>query len=79
MNHNDTINSVYKNKQVDFFFPKNETHFNTARFYKSYSGIGAFLGVFLPSKEIKLTTTGLYAIGYEKHIKFEYLITNSIQ
>lgn len=50
LNNNETINTVYKNKQVDFYFTKNEEDYLMARFYKSYSGIGAHLGVFLPSK-----------------------------
>ena len=41
-----------------------------AKFYKSYSGIGAHLGLFLPSKEIKLSDVGLFALGYKEHIKF---------
>lgn len=41
-----------------------------AKFYKSYSGIGAHLGLFLPSKEIKLSDAGLFALGYKEHIKF---------
>lgn len=50
MNNNDTINSVYKNKQVDFCIKSNDRLFETAKFYKSYSGIGAHLGIFLNSK-----------------------------
>ena len=78
MNNNHTINSVYKNKQVDFCFVGTDSEFEMKRFYKSYSGMGAFLGGFLPSKEIKLSDSGLYAMGYFKHIKFEFLITNSV-
>jgi len=40
-----------------------------ASFYKSYSGIGAFLGLFLPSKEIKVTPKGMIALGFHKHLK----------
>jgi hypothetical protein len=69
LNNNDTINSVYKNKQIDFCFVQSDQSFELCSFYKSYSGIGAYLGVFLPSKEIKLTTEGLFALGFEKHLK----------
>ena len=69
LNNNETVNSVYKNKQIDFCFVNNNKAFELASFYKSYSGIGAYLGVFLPSKEIKLTTQGLFALGFEKHLK----------
>jgi|LakMenE01Jun11ns_1017448.scaffolds.fasta_scaffold7675851_1 hypothetical protein len=50
-----------------------------AKFYKSYSGFGGHLGIFLPSKEIKLSDKGLFALGYKGHIKVEFLITNSVQ
>jgi len=41
-------------KQIDFNSVKNEHEFALCMFYKSYGGIGAFLGLFLPSKFIKL-------------------------
>lgn len=50
INNNNTINSVYKDKQVDFCFVQNESEFAMERFYKAYSGMGAFFGSFLPSK-----------------------------
>ena len=40
------------------------------KFYKSYSGLGAYLGSFISSKEIKLSDKGLFAMGYKDHIKF---------
>lgn len=55
MNNNNTINSVYKNKQVDFCIKKDEKKYELAKFYKSYSGFGAHLGIFLKSREIKLS------------------------
>ena len=48
-----------------------------ASFYKSYSGIGAYLGVFLSSKEVKVNTNGLISMGFHKHLKLEYVITDS--
>lgn len=32
--------------------------------------MGAHLGLFLPSKEVKLSDDGLYALAYRDHIKF---------
>lgn len=78
INNNDTINAVYCNKQVDFCIVSEE-EFEIVRFYKSYGGIGSFLGMFLPSKEIKLTNKGLFAVAYEAHIKFEYLLTKDVK
>ena len=49
-----------------------------AKFYKSYSGMGAFLGLFLASKIIKLSDIGLFALGYKQHIKYQYLITDDV-
>lgn len=57
---------------------KDEAEFEMERFYKAYSGMGAYFGSFLPSKEIKLSDKGLFALGYWKHIKYEFLITNSV-
>ncbi len=68
-NNNNTINSVYKNKQVDYYFVKTDKEFELTAFYKSYSGVGAYLGIFLPSKEIKVTTEGIIALGFHKHLK----------
>lgn len=65
INNNDTTNSVYKNKQVDFCFKANDEEFEMAKFYKSYSGMGAHLGLFLPSKEVKLSDSGLFALAYK--------------
>lgn len=70
INNNNTINSVYQNKQIDFCLVESDEQFDSFRFYKSYGGLGAYLGMFLPSKEIKLNTTGLFAIGYQEHHKF---------
>lgn len=41
--------------------------------------MGAHLGLFLPSKEIKLADTGLFAISHKQHIKYELLLTNSVE
>ena len=40
--------------------------------------MGAYLGIFLSSKQIKLSTKGLIALGYHKHLKLEFLITDDI-
>lgn len=79
MNNNSAINSVYKNKQVDFSFVKNNKEFQLASFYKSYSGIGAFLGLFLPTKQIKLTPKGLTALVFHKHLKIEVIICDNVE
>jgi hypothetical protein len=63
-NNNHTANSVYRNKQVDFNVAANDHEFELCRFYKSYGGIGAFLGLFLPSKFVKLNETGLVCCAY---------------
>lgn len=62
INSNNTINSVYRNKQVDFFVVSDDQEFALVQFYKSYSGFGAYLGLFLDSKEVKLSETGLYCV-----------------
>lgn len=49
-----------------------------ASFYKSYSGVGAFLGLFLPTKQIKVTTKGVFALGLHKHIKLEYNVCDEV-
>ena len=79
MNNNSTINSVYKNKQVDFSFVMDDQQFQLAQFYKSYSGIGAFLGLFLPSNQIKVTTKGIIALGFYKHLKVEFKICDNVE
>lgn len=79
MNNNDTINSVYKNKQVDYCFVKTKKEFELMAFYKSYSGIGAYLGVFLPTKEIKVTPDGIVALGFEKHLKLEFVVCDDVK
>lgn len=38
-------------------------------FYKSYSGLGGYLGVFIPSKIIKVTHKGLFATLIHFHLK----------
>jgi len=63
-NNNMTANSVYHKKQVDFNLCKDDREFELCRFYKSYGGIGAFLGLFLPSKFVKLNEDGLFCCAY---------------
>jgi hypothetical protein len=53
INHNMTANTVYRNKQIDFNITADLHEFEMCRFYKSYGGIGAFLGLLLPSKLVK--------------------------
>lgn len=71
-NNNMTANSVFRKKQVDFNVAANEEEFLRCRFYKSYGGIGAFLGLFLPSKFVKLNEEGLICCAYHEHIKLEF-------
>ncbi len=73
-----TANSVYRKKQVDFNVAADEEEFIRCRFYKSYGGIGAFLGLFLPSKFVKLNEDGLICCAYHEHIKLEFLVCSNI-
>jgi hypothetical protein len=73
-----TANSVFRNKQVDFNVAADDAEFFRCRFYKSYGGIGAFLGLFLPSKFVKLNEDGLVCCAYHEHIKLEFLVCNNI-
>ena len=54
INNNLTANVAYRKKQVDFNITADLAEFERCKFYKSYSGIGAFLGLLLPSKLVKL-------------------------
>ena len=79
LNNNATANSVYRHKQVDFNVADNEHDFQLCRFYKSYGGIGAFLGLFLPSRFVKLNDSGLVCCAYHEHIKMEFLVCSDIE
>lgn len=79
INNNSTANSVYRHKQVDFNVADNEHEFQLCRFYKSYGGIGAFLGLFLPSRFVKLNETGLVCCAYHEHLKMEFLVCSDIE
>ena len=59
INHNLTANTVYHKKQIDFNIILNNAEFERSKFYKSYSGIGAFLGLLLPSKQVKINENGI--------------------
>jgi hypothetical protein len=48
-------------------------------FYKSYGCIGAYLGTFLPSKEVKMTVEGMIATGNNGNIKMEFLVSDDIR
>ena len=78
INNNQTANSAYHKKQIDFNQAQDEHDFQMCRFYKSYGGIGAFLGLFLPSKWVKLNEQGIVGCAYHEHIKLEHLLCSDI-
>lgn len=43
-------------------------------FYKSYSGIGGYLGTFLDSKKVKMTVEGMIGVKNEGSFKLEFKI-----
>ena len=78
INNNLTANVAYHKKQIDFNITLSPEQFERCRFYKSYGGIGAFLGLLLPSKLVKFNEEGLYCLGYHEHLKVEFNVCNSI-
>lgn len=75
--HGKTLNCEYKGYQVDFKFVDTDVDFEMAIFYKSYSGVGSYLGYLTHSETVSLSEKGLYAIRYiTPTIKHKYLVTN---
>ena len=78
LNNNLTANIVYKKKQIDFNITASVEELERCRFYKSYGGIGAFLGLLLPSKLVKFNEEGLQCMAYHDHLKMEFTVCNHV-
>jgi hypothetical protein len=78
VNNNLTANTVYRKKQIDFNITKDQEEFERCKFYKSYGGIGALLGLLLPSKLVKLNEDGIFCCFHQEHIKLEFNVCSDV-
>lgn len=78
LNNNLTANTVYRRKQVDFNAVADDHEFELTKFYKSYGGIGAFLGLLLPSKLVKYSEEGIFCCWYQTHHKLEFKVCDEV-
>lgn len=79
INNNLTANTAFRKKQIDFNITLDEAEFQRCKFYKSYGGIGAFLGLLLPSKLVKFNEDGISCCCYQEHLKLDYNVCNDVR